>query len=153
MKVYRITRKQTLPLSIDEAWEFFSSPYNLKKITPPSMGFNITHISGGERMYEGQIITYRLNPVPGIPVNWTTEITHVKRPSFFVDQQLTGPYALWHHQHHFKETDQGVEMIDEVNYAIPLGIIGRFANWLFVGKRVSAIFDYRYNTLKKLFNK
>ena len=70
-----------------------------------------------------------------------------------MDEQRFGPYALWHHQHHFKAVDGGVEMIDEVNYAIPFGILGRFANWLFVGRQVNAIFDYRFDVLKGLFPK
>jgi len=153
MKVYNLKSKQFLPISLEEAWDFFSSPKNLKDITPTHMKFDIKYMSGGNKMYPGQIITYKLNPVPGIPVNWTTEITHVSAPFYFVDEQRFGPYALWHHQHHFEEVEGGVEMTDEVNYAIPFGFLGRFANWLFVGKQVSAIFDHRFKVLEELFNK
>jgi len=151
MKVYNLKRVQFLPISLETAWEFFSTPANLKDITPLHMKFNIKYISGNDKMYAGQIIKYKLYPLPGIPVNWTTEITHVDEPHFFVDEQRFGPYALWHHQHTFKEVEGGVEMTDEVNYAIPFGVIGRIANALFVGKQVSSIFDYRYNILEKIF--
>ncbi len=117
------------------------------------MKFDILYLSGGEKMYAGQIIRYKLRPIPGIPESWTTEITHVKEPDFFVDEQRFGPYALWHHQHHFKEVEGGVEMIDEVNYAIPLGVLGRFAHWLFVGKKVKSIFAYRYKVLEERFKR
>lgn len=153
MKIYNLKKKQFLPISMEEAWEFFSSPKNLKDITPPHMRFDIQYISGNNKMYQGQIIRYKLQPVPGIPVNWTTEITHVNEPYFFVDEQRFGPYALWHHQHHFKEVEGGVEMTDEVNYAIPFGVIGQIANRIFVEKQVNNIFDYRFNVLEKMFNK
>ncbi len=153
MKVYKLERFQFLPISIDHAWNFFSSQKNLKEITPKYMKFIITYISGKEKMYADQLISYIVNILPGLPVRWTTEITHVNEPLYFIDEQRFGPYALWHHQHHFKAVDSGVEMTDIVNYAIPLGIFGRFANWLFVSKKVRAIFDYRFEVLEKKFKK
>jgi len=156
MKIYTLQTKQFLPMSLEEAWAFFSSPANLAKITPEQMGFKILHISKGpvgEKMYQGQLIRYKVNVLPLISVHWVTEITHVDEPNFFVDEQRFGPYALWHHQHHFKAVEGGVEMRDEVNYAIPFGLLGRLANWLFVGKQVNAIFAHRYQVLEKRFAK
>ena len=115
------------------------------------MGFKIVYMSGGAKMYPGQIIQYIVHGLPGIPMNWTTEITHVQEPHYFVDEQRFGPYALWHHQHRFVAVNGGVEMTDEVNYAIPMGVLGRLANWLFVERQVNAIFDYRYQVLEKYF--
>lgn len=153
MKVYTLQTNQFLPISIEEAWDFFSSPKNLSKITPKEMNFKILHMSGGDEMYPGQIINYKVNGLPGIRMRWTTEITQVNKPHHFIDNQIFGPYALWHHQHRFKEVPGGVEMEDEVNYAIPLGLLGRFANWLFVEKKVKAIFDHRFEVLEKYFDK
>lgn len=153
MKVYTLKRVQVLPITLSEAWEFFSSPRNLSKITPEHMGFEIQYISGGEKTYAGQIIRYRVQVLPGIKVHWVTEITHVQEPVYFVDEQRFGPYALWHHQHRFKEVPGGVEMTDEVNYAIPLGILGRLANFIFVGREVNRIFDHRFTTLERYFSK
>lgn len=115
------------------------------------MGFQILSISGNEGMYAGQIIRYKVHVLPLISTNWVTEITHVSAPNYFVDEQRLGPYALWHHQHHFREVKGGIEMTDEVNYAIPYGWIGRMANWLFVEREVNAIFDYRFKWLEKHF--
>ncbi|MBL7857010.1 MAG: SRPBCC family protein [Cyclobacteriaceae bacterium] len=151
MKIYNLKRTQFLPISISQAWDFFSSPKNLSKITPGHMGFNILYISGGDKMYPGQMIRYKISALPGIKMNWVTEITHVQEPSYFVDEQRFGPYALWHHQHHFKEVPGGVEMTDEVNYAIPFGILGTLANWVFVQREVNAIFDHRFAVLEKYF--
>ena len=153
MKVYNLTRTQILPISVAEAWDFFSTPKNLSKITPEHMGFEILYISGGEKAYAVQIIRYNVSVLPGIKMHWVTEITQVKEGVHFIDEQRFGPYALWHHQHHFKAVPSGVEMTDEVNYGIPLGILGRLAHFLFVGSEVNRIFDHRYRILEKYFSK
>ncbi len=115
------------------------------------MGFKIMYLSGGDKAYAGQLIRYKIKILPAIQVNWLTEITQVSEPFYFIDEQRLGPYALWHHQHHFKEVQGGVEMTDEVNYAIPLGLFGQLVHWLFVGGEVKRIFDFRYKALDKFF--
>lgn len=152
MKIYHLKRVQFLPITLQEAWSFFSSPHNLEKITPKRMGFRILYKSGDDKMYPGQLIRYTVKGLPLIPMHWVTEITHVQEPHYFVDEQRFGPYALWHHQHRFKEVEGGIEMTDEVNYAIPLGFLGRMANVLFVGREVNTIFDHRFNVLEKYFS-
>lgn len=151
MKIYNLTRKQILPLGLNEAWDFFSNPRNLAEITPPHMGFKILYISGNGRMYPGQIIRYLVQGIPGINMHWVTEITHVEEPFYFVDEQRFGPYAFWHHQHHFREVEKGVEMTDEVNYALPMGPLGTLAHALFVKRELNRIFDYRYKKLEEQF--
>ncbi len=151
MKIYTLQRKQVLPISLSEAWDFFSTPKNLSKITPERMGFQILYVSGGNKAYAGQLIRYKIKIMSGIKVHWVTEITQVKEPFHFIDEQRFGPYSLWHHQHHFKEVVGGVEMTDEVNYAIPFGIFGRLAHWLFVGDEVNRIFDFRFKMLENYF--
>jgi len=150
-KVYSIKTVQVLKISLDEAWAFFSSPKNLQKITPQKLGFQIISKHHGEKMYPGQVIEYKVSPILGIPLYWMTEITHVEDRKFFVDEQRFGPYQLWHHQHHFKETAEGVEMTDIVHYKLPLGILGDIANVLMVKKQLKEIFDYRYQVVEKLF--
>ncbi|MEP7143464.1 MAG: SRPBCC family protein [Ferruginibacter sp.] len=152
-KVYSITAIQQLPVILDEAWNFFSNPVNLKEITPKNLGFNIISKHQGEKLYPGQIIEYTVRPVLSIPVYWMTEITHVEEKKYFVDEQRFGPYDLWHHQHHFKEMNGGVEMTDIVHYKLPLWFLGDIANILFVKKQLKEIFDYRYLIVEKLFNK
>ncbi|MBK5280276.1 MAG: SRPBCC family protein [Bacteroidia bacterium] len=152
MKLYHLKRIQFLPIAIEHAWEFFSSPNNLSKITPERMNFKILYVSGGGTAYAGQIIKYKVNVLRGIRVNWITEITHVNKPFHFIDNQRFGPYSFWHHQHMFKEVPGGVELIDEVNYALPLGVLGRLAHWIFVRGEVNSIFDHRYNVLEKHFS-
>lgn len=154
MSVYSLQRVQRLPISLHQAWDFFSSPLNLREITPPYMGFEVTSDPAFlQKMYAGQIITYFVKPVLGIPLFWMTEITHVENESFFVDEQRVGPYKLWHHQHHFRAVVGGVEMTDLVHYQLPWGPLGQLAHSLFVKKQLQNIFDYRWNALEARFGK
>ena len=150
MKIYRFKKSQLLPITINEAWDFLSDPNNLKKITPDYMGFNILE-KEDTKMYAGQIIQYIVTPILGIPTKWVTEITHVKDKSYFVDEQRFGPYSLWHHKHFIKEVDGGIEMLDIIDYKIPLGFIGRLVNPILVKPKLNEIFNYRKQKLIKLF--
>lgn len=150
MKIYTLHTIQRIPISIEEAWKFFSSPKNLRVITPDYMSFDI--ISGGEReMFPGQIIQYIVTPIAGMKTKWVTEITHVKDKEYFVDEQRFGPYALWHHKHFFKEIPGGVEMEDIVDYKLPLGMLGRLAHPFLVAPKLKEIFSYRKRKLEELF--
>jgi ligand-binding SRPBCC domain-containing protein len=152
VKSYALKYETFIPTTLDKAWDFFSSPLNLQKITPPDMGIVVTSDSKeGEKIYPGMIITYKISPLLGIKMNWMTEITHVKEKEYFVDEQRFGPYALWHHQHHFKQVEGGVLMTDIVNYAIPYGFIGRIANRLLVEKKLKNVFNYREEVIAHLF--
>jgi len=150
MKIFTTQAKQTFSISIEEAWDFFSNPNNLPKITPPWLNLKITS-DLPDKMYEGMIITYKVYPFLGIPSNWVTEITTVKEKSFFIDEQRFGPYKFWHHQHHFKESSDGVEMEDIVNYALPLDPLSRPIHNLLVIKKIEKIFEFRKNVLSDLF--
>ncbi|MBE0637542.1 MAG: SRPBCC family protein [Bacteroidales bacterium] len=148
-----LKRNQHLPITMNEAWEFFSNPKNLKTITPQFMGFDITSDIGTERMYAGMIITYRVSPILNISLKWMTEITHLREPHFFVDNQKSGPFSIWHHQHWFKEVPNGIEMTDIVNYSVGFGLPGRMAEKLIINRRVKEIFDFRYHKLEEIFGK
>ena len=152
MKIYRLHKKQNLPISINEAWEFLSSPLNLKTITPDYMSFDI--LSGADRpMYAGQIVQYIVTPILGIKTKWVTEITHVKDKEYFVDEQRFGPYALWHHKHFIKEIEDGVEMEDIIDYKVPLGLLGQLVQPYLVKPKLEEIFNYRTTKLEELFGK
>lgn len=152
-KVYSIKTVQKLPVTLNTAWEFFSSPDNLKEITPDNLGFTVISKHHGQTMYAGQIIEYKVSPVLGIPLYWMTEITHVEDRKYFVDEQRFGPYSMWHHQHHFKEVPGGVEMTDIVHYKLPFWFLGDIAQGLFVKKQLQHIFDYRFKKVEALFGK
>lgn len=153
MAAHSIKLVQNIPVSLERAWDFFSNPANLQAITPENMGFKVISRYHGEVMYAGQIIEYKVRPVLNIPLYWMTEITQVKDKQYFIDEQRFGPYALWHHQHHFKAIPGGVEMTDIVHYKNPLGFLGRMANAMFVKKQLEGIFDYRFKKVEELFGK
>lgn len=146
-----LIRKQNIPIPIDKAWEFFTSPANLKLITPNYLGFNIISAIGDESVYPGMIISYRVKPFLSIPITWVTEITYVSKMKYFIDNQKSGPYKYWHHQHIFKEIEGGTEMTDIVNYAAPFGWIGRLVERLLIKNQVKGIFQYRTKVLEELF--
>lgn len=153
MAAHSIRTVQKIPISLDKAWEFFSNPTNLEVITPENMGFKVISKHQGETMYAGQIIEYKVRPLLNIPIYWMTEITQVKEKEYFIDEQRYGPYSLWHHQHHFKAIEGGVEMTDIIHYKNPLWFLGKIANTLFVKKQLKKIFDYRFQKVEEMFGK
>lgn len=153
MQVKKKEWQQFIPRSLDEIWHFFSRPENLNDVTPGDMSFQILSDIRNLPMYEGMIICYKISPLTGIKMNWVTEITHISERKFFVDEQRFGPYAMWHHEHHFEERDGGVLMRDVLHYKVPYGIVGTIADALFVDKKVEQIFAFRKKTIEELFGK
>jgi ligand-binding SRPBCC domain-containing protein len=139
--------------SLDEVWNFISVPENLSKITPPEMNFNITFQSAlnEKGMYAGQIISYKVSPMPFYRASWVTEITQVQEKKFFIDEQRFGPYSFWHHQHIISETLGGVEMKDIVSFKLPFGGLGNMLGGWFVKKQLMKIFSYRSQKMEELF--
>ena len=142
---------QELDITLDEAWNFFSSPKNLSEITPTDMGFNITSEIPNQ-MYIGQIVSYKVAPILGINLNWVTEITHINNKMFFVDEQRFGPYKMWHHEHLFLQKGNKVEMTDKVSFKVPFGLLGRIMTPVIVIPQLKKIFKYRYKLLEQKFN-
>lgn len=148
--VQRLEYDQDLPLTLEQAWDFFSRPENLASITPPELAFEVISPLP-QRMYAGMIVSYRIQPFPGVVVPWTTEITHVREPFFFVDEQRTGPYRFWHHQHQFVPVGQGVRMTDLVHYQVGWGVAGHWIAGAMVRRRLEAIFTFRRQRLGEMF--
>lgn len=151
MNIYTLERTQKLPITLEQSWEFYSDPNNLKEITPPDLGLKMSPPIK-EKMYSGQFITYTLHPF-GVPMRWATEIKHVNEPFFFVDEQRFGPYKFWYHRHFFKEIEGGVEVNDVVNYGLHGWIFSSLINVLVIKKQLDYIFDYRYQVLEEKFGK
>ena len=150
-KVYSLKAIQKIPVNINTAWDFFSNPGNLSVITPKKLGFKIISKHHDDEIYAGQIIEYKLKPLFNIPLYWMTEITHIKPKEYFIDEQRFGPYSLWHHQHHFKQIDNGVEMTDIVHYKIPFSFIGDLANAFMVKNQLKEIFEFRRKIVEEKF--
>ena len=148
---FALIQEQFIPQPLDRVWDFFSNAENLESLTPEFLNFRIltpTPIS----MYAGTLIDYRIK-LFGVPMKWRTEIKQWEPGANFVDQQLSGPYRLWHHQHTFEAVDGGTKMVDRVDYALPLGFLGRIAHVLFVKRTLARIFRYRYEAVDSIFSK
>ena len=150
MKIYTLHKKQNVPITLEEAWKFLSNPANLSILTPKEMNMKI--VSGADRpMYAGQVIQYSVTPVAGIKTKWVSEITQYVEGKYFIDLQLYGPYAFWHHTHFIHEIDGGVQMEDVINYKVPFGFLGRLVHPILVKPKLEQIFEYRRQQLIKLF--
>lgn len=152
MQVKQKVWTQFIPHSLDEVWQFFARPENLNAVTPDDMSFDILSDIKDIEMYEGMIIRYKISPFLGIKMDWVTEITYIKDRQYFIDEQRFGPYALWHHEHHFEAQNGGVLMTDLLHYKVPYGIIGTIADAIFVDNKVEQIFSFRKKAIAKWFN-
>jgi ligand-binding SRPBCC domain-containing protein len=148
MKEYVLEREQWLPRRIDEVFVFFSRPENLQVLTPPWLDFRM--VEAPKELSKGSLIRYRLR-WRRMPIWWTTEISEWNPPYRFADRELSGPYALWNHEHDFVEFQDGTTMRDRVNYALPFGPLGRLAHRAVVERDVKRIFDFRAETMRGLF--
>jgi len=150
MSVHSLKSVQVIPAAAPAVWRFFSDPRNLLAITPPFLHLKMTNEMVDETVYAGQLITYHVRPLLGIPLTWVTQITQLVEEKFFVDEQLRGPYALWHHQHLFRPLNEGIEMTDIVHYALPFGPLSNLATRP-VRKKLREIFLYRQQRIAERF--
>ncbi len=148
--MHSIVYSQTVPVSLQRCWDFFSSPRNLSLLTPAYLGF--TENGDDHPMYEGQIIIHTLRPIWGIRIKWVTEITHAKPLEYFVDEQRIGPYRFWHHEHRFRQlSGGGIEILDKIHYMLPYGMLGKAMNQIKIKGDLDAIFAYRQTKIAEIF--
>ena len=148
MKTFQLIKTQVINSPMDDVFDFFSKPENLKTITPAKLSFNIltpTPIV----MEKGTVIDYTIRLFL-IPIHWRTLITKYNPPYEFVDEQIKGPYNFWHHTHKFKKVDGGVEISDKVIYSIPMGIIGRVLHYLWIKRDLEKIFSHRKEVIENI---
>ena len=148
MKTFQLNKTQVINDSIDNVFDFFSKPENLKIITPEKLSFNILTPAPID-MNKGTVIDYTIR-LFGIPVHWRTLITKYNPPYEFVDEQIKGPYNFWHHTHKFKKVDGGVEISDRVIYSIPMGIIGSVLHFIWIKRDLEKIFLHRKEVIENI---
>lgn len=151
MKIYHLQKKQLLNASIEKVWEFLSSPANLNEITPKDLKFEITS-DLPNKIYTGEIITYKIEVIPFIKFTWVTEIKAVETNHYFIDEQRFGPYKFWYHQHKIEQQDDKTMMYDIIHYALPFGILGQIMHKLFIKSKLEKIFNYRFEYFDRKFN-
>ena len=148
--IHYLHREQVITGSIETVWAYFSNPNNLNPITPPDMNFEIT--AGGDlKMYEGQIIEYRVEFLRGIKSLWLTEIAYVRDLQYFVDEQRVGPYHFWYHEHRFEKAGNGVKMTDHVIFIPPYGLLGDLVTSIWIRGKLEHIFDFRFQKINEIF--
>jgi ligand-binding SRPBCC domain-containing protein len=150
MKFYHLEQVQDLPISQGVAWDFFSNPHNLPKLTPPAIQITLQG-QVSPVMYAGQLIEYRLRVMPGIWQRWLTEIKHVVPQCEFVDEQRYGPYRFLFHRHQFLPISGGTRVVDHMTYALPFDPFSRPAQALLVAPKLRQVFAYRRQALTALF--
>lgn len=155
MKIYRREDTALLPIPPAEAWDFFSNPANLEKLTPADMGFENAYPLDAERVYPGMVIVHRVRPLAGIKLTWVTVIEEVVDGVRFIDAQRKGPFGFWHHIHEFEPRNGGAHTLvkDTLYYGLPFGVLGRLAHAIQVKRQVQAIFAFRKEKMKTLFGK
>ncbi len=148
--IHKLHRERIIDTDLDTAWEFIRKPENLNRITPPDMDFEILS-DLPDVMYDGLLIEYRV----GIPLlgkqSWLSEIKHLREKHSFIDQQLAGPYKLWHHYHAITPHPQGVRFVDQLHYQLPYGVFGSLAHSLYVRNKLKSIFDFRETAMLEVF--
>lgn len=142
------TCEDWLPRRVEKVFPFFADPYNLERITPDFLRFQVVATTG-DPVCEGTIIDYRLR-LRGIPFAWKTRIDEWVPGVRFVDRQIRGPYALWHHTHEFAARDGGTLIRDCVRYRLPLGVLGHVAAGWLVRRDVERIFAHRREATRSI---
>jgi ligand-binding SRPBCC domain-containing protein len=148
----QLIREQLIPADPSRVWDFFATPRNLDALTPPSLRFQILS-EVPEKMYPGLLLRYRISPMSGVWLRWLTEIRHVREGEYFVDEQRSGPYRFWYHEHEFRPEADGVRMIDRVSYEVGWGPLGWLAERAWVDAELKRIFDFRARCVEEIFSR
>jgi ligand-binding SRPBCC domain-containing protein len=150
MKTHQLLHSVWIPLKLEEAWAFFSNPDNLAKLTPEEYRMSID-FDRNKPISEGTVIKIKVKPLPIFSTGWKSIIQDLNPPNQFSDIQESGPFKLWNHTHSFKAEEEGTRVIDDVEYALPFGILGQLAHKAFVKNQINSLFQYREAQLKKMF--
>ncbi len=149
MGIHTLTASQVVPVDVDRAWDFFSRPENLGRLTPPSMAFEMR--TDRPEMTEGELIDYTVRPLLGIRLPWRTRIEGLFPPFRFRDVQLRGPYRYWEHTHVLTPVDGGTRIDDRIDYEVPFGPIGEILQRLVVRAALERVFRYRARAIESIF--
>tara|TARA_B100001115_G_C15844590_1_gene424780 strand:+ start:2400 stop:2846 length:447 start_codon:yes stop_codon:yes gene_type:complete len=148
--MYQLKQEQWVNAPLKEVWDFFSNPENLLRITPAKMKMRIVE-KPSSTMFPGMILRYKVSPILGIPLNWTSEISAVNKEDYFVDEMLAGPFKMWHHLHRFEAKDGGTLISDELHYRLPLESLSRWAHPWLVQKQLKEMFAHREKVIQEIF--
>ena len=146
---FELEADQWVPQPREHVFPFFADPLNLERLTPPFLHFHVRSRTTPE-VREGTLLIYTLR-LHGVPVLWRTRIEEWHPPHRFVDVQLFGPYAEWHHTHMFEADRTGTRLRDIVRYRMHFAFLQRSFLMSWVHRDVQHIFEYRQSVIAKLF--
>ena len=150
--LYTLQAQYELNSKISETWSFFTTVNNIEQIMPPELSFKVTS-SKPTKIYEGKIITFNTKIMPFYKTNIISEITKISHEEYFIDKQITGPYKIWHHEHHFKKTKNNTTLITEkIKYKLKIHPFSRIAHKLFIKRKLINIFKYRIKKTQEILN-
>ena len=150
MSVHTLTCRQVVPGDMETVFRFFEDPKNLERITPPWLHFEVES-STDERVRSGTVIVYSLR-WHLIPIRWQSRISEYEEGVLFADEMLSGPYKSWYHRHGFTALEGEVEVVDHVEYALPLGQLGTLVHSAVVRRQLDSIFEYRRKAIARIFS-
>jgi ligand-binding SRPBCC domain-containing protein len=144
---YELTDHFQVAADADRTWQFFSSAENLPLITPPWLRFNLV-MPQPVTIGQDSILDYTIRWMR-LPIRWRTRIIDWSPPRQFIDLQVKGPYALWHHQHRFEPSPdgRGTACFDRVIYRLPMPIVRRLVHPLVVRRQLIEIFRFRRSVI------
>lgn len=148
--MYRYEQQQLVPANLDEVWDFFSNPRNLQRLMPDDMSFEMLD-DIPEKMYPGLLLRYRVAPLLGIKLPWTSRIEFVEEKKYFVDTQSEGPFRFWHHEHRFEAVEGGTMVYDLLHYRLPLEPLSKLFHRSIVKKKLDQIFSQRIIRSEQVF--
>jgi ligand-binding SRPBCC domain-containing protein len=90
----------------------------------------------------GEFVTWRARHF-GITWTMTSTITEWDRPHRFVDEQRTGPFRSFRHEHRFEPVEHGTRLTDHVEFEAPFGVLGRVVERLVLARYLRHLIDVR----------
>jgi ligand-binding SRPBCC domain-containing protein len=147
----------TIAAPLERVWAFHQRIFeSLPAITPPEFEVRIEQADDPPGVGSRVVITAR---GPLGRVRSVARVVEVVPPhavvfgeeARFADEQESGPFRSWRHDHEFERVDAGTtRLLDTVTYRLPLGPLGWLADKLFVARKIRAMFRYRHEATRRL---
>ena len=134
-----------VPVPVDQLFSWHENPGAFERLTPPFDPVTIKKRKGG---IDGGEVHIQMNLGP-VPLTWVAKHHDYIKNKQFLDQQVSGPFASWEHQHLFEKIDaKSSKLIDEIDYKLPFGTLGNVFGGAFTKQKIDQMFAYRRNITK-----
>ena len=84
------------------------------------------------------------------PVPLTIEALHVEyeRGRLFADRMVRGPFQSFLHRHRFESRGAGARLVDDIEYELPGGALGRLVGGWMAERRLDRLFRFRHEVTR-----